>query len=98
MKAIITAGQDRLRPILITSITTCIGLLPMAMDRSEAAGLWSPLAITVIGGLSVSTLLTLLLLPSFYLIFDDFKLKFKPQFMKFIGKGLTRDKKIANIP
>ena len=73
MKAIFNAGQDRLRPILITSLTTVIGLLPMALDRSEASGLWSPLAITVIGGLSVSTALTLFLLPSFYLIFDDFR-------------------------
>ena len=84
MKAIFNAGQDRLRPILITSLTTVIGLLPMALDRSEASGLWSPLAITVIGGLSVSTALTLFLLPSFYLIFDDFRLKF-------FGKRLTTD-------
>ena len=87
MKAIFNAGQDRLRPILITSLTTVIGLLPMAMDRSEASGLWSPLAITVIGGLSVSTVLTLFLLPSFYLIFDDFRLRF-------FGKRLTTGKEI----
>jgi len=97
-KAIFTAGQDRLRPILITSLTTIIGLLPMAMDRSEAAGLWSPLALTVIGGLSVSTGLTLLLLPSFYLIFDDSRLKLKAKLTKLLGKILTKKKKIVNIP
>ncbi len=98
LKAVINAGQDRLRPILITSLTTVIGLLPMAMDRSEAAGLWSPLAITVIGGLSVSTILTLFFLPSFYLIFDDFRLKIKSREIKFLGKILTKKKKIVNIP
>lgn len=95
IKAIINAGQDRLRPILITSITTVIGLLPMAMDQSEAAGLWSPLAITVIGGLAVSTVLTLLLLPSIYLALDDLRLKIRA---KLQGKTLTKKEKIVNIP
>jgi len=70
-KAIIAAGMDRLRPIFMTTATTVLGLLPMALDRSQGASLWSPLAITVIGGLLSSTLLTLFIVPSFYIIFTD---------------------------
>ncbi|MFH1380334.1 MAG: efflux RND transporter permease subunit [bacterium] len=73
-KIIITTAQVRLRPILMTSITTLLGLLPMAVYQSEGASLWRPLAITVIGGLSVSTFLTLLAVPGMYLIFEDIKL------------------------
>jgi len=72
-QAVITASRDRLRPILMTSLTTILGLLPMALDRSESANLWSPLAITVIGGLTVSTFLTLFVIPSTYLLFEGRK-------------------------
>ena len=70
-KAVIDASFDRLRPIMMTSLTTILGLIPMALDKSESANLWSPLAITVIGGLAVSTFLTLLVIPCVYLIFRD---------------------------
>lgn len=72
-KSLIEAGEDRLRPIAMTTSTTILGLIPMAFDRSESANLWSPLAITVIGGLSSSTIFTLFLVPSIYLIFEDLK-------------------------
>ncbi len=71
-KAVIDASFDRLRPIMMTSLTTILGLIPMALDKSESANLWSPLAITVIGGLSVATFLTLFVIPCVYLIFRDF--------------------------
>ncbi len=70
-RAVLGAGADRLRPILLTTSTTILTLIPMALDRSEASNLWSPLAVTVIGGLSLSTILTLILLPSIYIIFED---------------------------
>jgi len=70
---VITASTDRLRPIIMTSLTTIASMLFLALDKSESANLWSPLAITVIGGMSVSSLLTLIIVPSLYLIFDDFK-------------------------
>lgn len=73
LKAVLQAGGDRLRPILMTSLTTILGLLPMALDRSEGSSLWSPLAITVIGGLAASTILTLFIVPAFYMIFEDAK-------------------------
>jgi HAE1 family hydrophobic/amphiphilic exporter-1 len=65
------AGQERLRPIFMTKVTTLLGLIPMAMDRSESAALWSPLAITVVGGLVSSSLLTLFVIPCLYMMIDD---------------------------
>jgi HAE1 family hydrophobic/amphiphilic exporter-1 len=72
--AVIAASLDRLRPIMMTSLTTILGLIPMALDKSESSSLWSPLAITVIGGLTVSTFLTLFVIPCVYLIFKDLRL------------------------
>jgi hydrophobic/amphiphilic exporter-1 (mainly G- bacteria), HAE1 family len=62
-RAIIKGGENRLRPILMTSGTTLIALLPMALDKGEGSNLWSPLALTIIGGLFSATLLTLFVLP-----------------------------------
>ncbi len=72
-KSIGRAGQNRLRPILMTAATTVLGMLPMALDRSDGAAMWSPLAITVIGGLFSSTFLTLLAVPAIYIITEDIK-------------------------
>jgi hydrophobic/amphiphilic exporter-1 (mainly G- bacteria), HAE1 family len=69
-EALVAAAQDRLRPILMTSATTILGLLPMAMGLGEGAELRAPLAITVIGGLSVATLLTLVVIPAVYAAVD----------------------------
>lgn len=65
-RAVLQGSQDRLRPILVTSATAILGLLPMALERHEGAQLWSPLAWTVIGGLLSSTFLTLFILPVVY--------------------------------
>ena len=73
-QAIIKACGDRLRPILMTSLTTILGLLPMALDKSESSNLWSPLAITVIGGMTLSTVLTLIIIPGVFLIFEDLRI------------------------
>ncbi len=71
IKAIILASRDRLRPILMTTCTTLFGLLPMAISTSEGSNLWSPLAITVMGGLISSTILTLLIVPSVYVASEN---------------------------
>jgi HAE1 family hydrophobic/amphiphilic exporter-1 len=68
--AIEQAGQVRLRPILMTTTTTVLGLLPLALGRGDGAEIMSPLAVTVIGGLLVSTLLTLVFIPVLYSIFN----------------------------
>lgn len=98
-KAAMLAGLDRLRPILMTSFTTLFGLLPMALDRTEGAGLWAPLAITVLGGLSVATLFTLFVVPSIFLIFTDLGTIFKPKPKKeyeYDWKGFERLPELPN--
>ncbi|MFQ5571046.1 MAG: efflux RND transporter permease subunit [Rhodothermales bacterium] len=65
-KAVIEAGHDRVRPILMTTITTVLGLLPLALGFGEGAELRAPLAIAIVGGLCSATLLTLLVVPVLY--------------------------------
>jgi len=69
-EAILEAGPTRLRPIAMTTLTTVLGLLPMALGIGEGAEIRAPMAITVIGGLSVSTLLTLIVIPVVYSLMD----------------------------
>jgi HAE1 family hydrophobic/amphiphilic exporter-1 len=68
--ALIEAGLRRMRPILMTTATTILGLLPMAIGLGEGAELRAPLAVTVIGGLSVATILTLFVIPVIYTLLD----------------------------
>lgn len=70
MQAIREAGRTRLRPILMTTLTTALGLLPMAIGIGEGSEVRTPMAITVIGGLLVSTLLTLVVIPVVYSLLD----------------------------
>jgi HAE1 family hydrophobic/amphiphilic exporter-1 len=69
-EALIQAGLKRLRPILMTSLTTILALLPMAIGLGEGAELRAPLAITVIGGLLAATALTLVVIPVVYSVLD----------------------------
>jgi HAE1 family hydrophobic/amphiphilic exporter-1 len=69
-EAIMEAGRARLRPILMTTMTTALGLLPMAISFGEGTEVRTPMAITVIGGLLVSTLLTLVVIPVVYSLLD----------------------------
>lgn len=68
-EAITEAGRARLRPILMTALTTVVGLIPMAFGVGEGAEIRAPMAVTVIVGLSVSTLLTLVVIPTLYYLF-----------------------------
>jgi hydrophobic/amphiphilic exporter-1 (mainly G- bacteria), HAE1 family len=70
MAAIVQAGRLRLRPIVMTTITTLVGFLPLAMGLGEGAEIRQPMAVTVIAGLTVSTLLTLLVIPVMYALMD----------------------------
>lgn len=76
--AIVEAGRARLRPILMTTMTTTLGLLPMALGFGEGAEVRAPMAITVIGGLIVSTFLTLLVIPVAYSLIDRKRWSRKP--------------------
>jgi HAE1 family hydrophobic/amphiphilic exporter-1 len=69
-EAMIEGGRLRLRPIILTAMTAIVGVLPMALGIGEGAELRQPMAITIIGGLGVSTLLTLVVIPVVYMIFD----------------------------
>ena len=69
--AIIEAGRVRLRPILMTALATILAMIPLALGIGEGAEMDAPLAIVIIGGLLVSTLITLVLVPVVYSIFDD---------------------------
>lgn len=70
IESILEAGTARLRPILMTSLTTTLGLIPMAVGFGEGSEVRAPMAITVIGGLTVSTLLTLVVIPVVYSLMD----------------------------
>jgi len=64
------AGENRIRPIIMTSITTILALLPLTIGFGESAALRAPMAIAVIAGLITSTLLTLVVIPCVYYVFD----------------------------
>jgi HAE1 family hydrophobic/amphiphilic exporter-1 len=65
-EAIIRAGRSRLRPVLMTTSTTILGMLPLALSRAEGSEIWSPMGITIIGGLAFSTLVTMVIVPVIY--------------------------------
>jgi HAE1 family hydrophobic/amphiphilic exporter-1 len=69
-RALVEAGVVRLRPILMTTLTTVLGLLPMALGLGDGAELRAPLAVTVIGGLTLATALTLIVIPVVYTLLD----------------------------
>ena len=67
--AVVFGGKSRLRPVVMTSLTTILGMVPMAIGGGQGSEMWRPLGIAVIGGLTFSTLLTLLFVPALYCIF-----------------------------
>ncbi|MFT3754203.1 MAG: efflux RND transporter permease subunit [Paludibacter sp.] len=69
IRAVVTGGKSRLRPVLMTSLTAILGMLPLAVSTGQGSEMWKPMAVTVIGGLSVSTLLTLVVVPVIYTLF-----------------------------
>src|SRR5665648_753862 len=74
-EAIILGGKTRLRPILMTMLTTVLALVPMALGIGEGAELRAPMAVTIIGGLTSSTFLSLIIVPIFYTFLDDISQK-----------------------
>ncbi len=69
LRAVVTAGRSRLRPVLMTTLTTILGMVPMAVSTGEGSEMWRPLGVSVIGGLTVSTVLTLILVPTLFSVF-----------------------------
>ena len=69
-EAIIIAGKSRLRPVMMTTLTTILGMIPMAIGMGEGSEMWQPMGVAVVGGLTFSTVLTLLVVPAMYSVFN----------------------------
>lgn len=65
---VITVSRERLKPIMMTTLTTVLGLLPLLVETGEGSNLWKPMGLTVISGLIFSTFLTLLIIPLAYIL------------------------------
>lgn len=70
LEAVTIGGKERLRPVLMTTITTLAGLLPLAISTGEGSEIWQPLGITMLGGLTLSTLITMFFVPTLYAVFE----------------------------
>lgn len=68
--ALVASGSTRLRPILMTTLTTILSMIPMGLGLGDNGVIMQGMALVIIGGLTASTILTLILIPTFYLIFD----------------------------
>jgi HAE1 family hydrophobic/amphiphilic exporter-1 len=75
IRAVVTAGKSRLRPVLMTTLTTILGMIPMAVGTGQGAEMWRPMGVAVIGGLTISTLLTLILIPAVFCSFAGVGIK-----------------------
>lgn len=74
-QAVVKAGRSRLRPVLMTSLTVILAMIPMIVGSGEGSEMWRPMAIAIFGGLSFSTLITLVLIPSIYTMFGIGRMK-----------------------
>jgi HAE1 family hydrophobic/amphiphilic exporter-1 len=72
IEAVVASGKSRLRPVLMTSVTTILGMVPMAIGLGNGSELWQPMGIAIIGGMTFSTLLTLFVIPVIYALFAMF--------------------------
>lgn len=77
IEAVVETTRRRLRPILMTTLTTAIGTLPLAFASGEGYELWRPIGITVVGGLALSTTVTLIIIPSLYVSFERFRKRWR---------------------
>ncbi|MFW6227589.1 MAG: efflux RND transporter permease subunit, partial [Bacteroidota bacterium] len=73
--AVKQAGRSRLRPVLMTTLTTLLAMIPLAFSQAEGSEIWAPMGMAVIGGLSVSTLITLVFVPVVYTMFGSRRIK-----------------------
>jgi multidrug efflux pump subunit AcrB len=85
VQAVMEAGHKRARPIIMTSIAMSAGMLPSALGVGEGGSFRAPMAIAVIGGIIVSTVLSLVVVPSFFLIMDDLSWLLGRIFSRFVG-------------
>jgi len=74
-QAVVTAGRSRLRPVLMTSLTMILAMIPMIATTGSGSEMWKPMAIAIFGGLTFSTMVTLILIPTIYTIFGVGKMR-----------------------
>jgi len=86
IRSVVTGGKSRLRPVLMTSLTAILGMMPLAISRGQGSEMWKPMAVTVIGGLTVSTMLTLVVIPVLYTILAGFGVKRQHRKLKRIAR------------
>jgi HAE1 family hydrophobic/amphiphilic exporter-1 len=86
---LVNAGKTRMRPVLMTTLTTILGFLPMVISKGEGSEMMRPLAVVLLGGLSIGTVLTLLVIPTIYSMVDDSDVKRKRK------KEIKKERKIA---
>ncbi|UXS32439.1 efflux RND transporter permease subunit [Agrobacterium tumefaciens] len=94
--AMVEAGRKRARPIIMTSIAMSAGMLPSALGVGEGGSFRAPMAIAVIGGIIVSTVLSLIVVPAFFLIMDDFSRLLAHLFGRFFGKKEEEEEALSN--
>ena len=75
VQSVIVAGRSRLRPVLMTTFTTLLGMLPLALSQGEGADMWRPMGVAIIGGLLFSTMVTLIFVPVIYSIFGSIRIR-----------------------
>ncbi|RKE83951.1 efflux RND transporter permease subunit [Rhizobium sp. AG855] len=95
LEAMVEAGRKRARPIIMTSIAMSAGMLPSALGVGEGGSFRSPMAIAVIGGIIVSTALSLVVVPAFFLILDDLSRLLAWLFGRFVGKKEVEEKVLS---
>ncbi len=86
-EAVVQSGRIRMRPILMTTLTTVLGMLPLALGIGEGSELEAPLAVVVSAGLTTSTVLTLVVVPTIYVIVDDWSERLRRAFGGITRKG-----------
>ncbi|HPB57186.1 MAG TPA: efflux RND transporter permease subunit [Bacteroidales bacterium] len=90
-ESVVMAGRSRLRPILMTTITTVLGMIPLAIGKGEGAEMWNPLGMTVAWGLTFSTMITLLLIPMLYASFARYGEKRRARKQRKLSKKSTAE-------
>ena len=93
--AVTTSGRSRLRPVLMTTMTTVLGMVPMAMGIGEGSEMWQSMGITVAWGLSISTLVTLVLIPTLYAALEGRRVH---RARRQLEKKIARRQKLSSSP
>jgi HAE1 family hydrophobic/amphiphilic exporter-1 len=75
LRSVMKVGLERSRPVLMTSLCTIVAMVPLLFETGESSDLWTPLALTVVSGLSIASVLTLFVIPAAYVVLEDLKKK-----------------------